>query len=413
VTGASWHEPRDHDDLGDLLGANAPPRADGPPRADREAPTAGRGRTWLPTGGARKLDRAESTLETEGARAISLGAPSFAGILEYEPKDLTITVGAGTRLDALKDTLDAEGQWLPPGESGASRSVGGLVGAAFPGPFDAAFGSVRRHVLAVRTLAWDGRALAWGRAVVKNVAGYDMVGLWCGSRGRLGIVTTASLRVWPQPAQQEWLEFRESGEGWTLLDSLCSLEPAGDFRPDALFWHRGPDQRALAVAGFLGPEVAVRNRADRAAGWASGLGLECATRTRPTQWFGAGPDGAAEVTRPLDRVVVRVACPRTELAELGRRLSTVLEDTTAEFAALPEPGRMTVSFTRPADPTRAAALRAALFQAASSRPITVEAGGVEELEAAEARRTPEVVSVEEAVIDSLGGQRRHWLADYI
>ena len=413
MTHVSWHEPRDHGDLGDLMRSDGLLRTGGLPRPDGRAPTDGRAPAWLPTGGGRKPDGVESTLAAEDAEAISLEAPSFAEILEYEPKDLTITVGAGTRLDALKETLDAEGQWLPPGESGAARSVGGLVGAAQPGPFDAAFGSVRRHVLAVRTLAWDGRALAWGRAVVKNVAGYDMVGLWCGSRGRLGIVTAASLRVWPQPVRREWLEFRESGEGWTLLDSLCSLEPAQDFRPDALFWHSGPGEGASAVAGFLGSEAAVRTRADRSGEWASGLGFGIAKRTAPDQPFGAGRDGAEEVTRSVDRVVVRVACPRTELAELGRRLSTVLADRTAEFTALPEAGRITVSFTRPADPKPAAALRAALFQAASERPITVEAGGTAELAAAKARRTPEVISVEGAVVDALGGRPRHWLADYV
>jgi glycolate oxidase FAD binding subunit len=367
----------------------------------------GKGGARLPTGGGRRPDGVEATLESEDAQAISLAASAFAGIREYEPKDLTITVGAGTRLDALKETLDAEGQWLPPGETVAGRSVGGLVGASTPGPFDSAFGSVRRHVLAVRTLAPDGRELAWGRAVVKNVAGYDMVGLWCGSRGRLGIVTAASLRVWPRPERREWLELREPGDGWTLLDSLCSVAPAQDFRPDALIWSRGPDGRASALAGFLGSEVAVRTRADRAAEWASGLGYEVATRTTPERV--ALPSGGGLA----DRVLLRVGSPRNTLADLGRRLSTALGERAGELTALPESGKLTVSYARPTDPERAAALRAALFQAADSRPIAVEAGGTEELAAVEARRAPAAVSVEEAVVDALGGRPRHWLADYL
>jgi hypothetical protein len=405
VTHPSWFEPRDHDDLVELLRSEA---------------------AGLPTGGGRRPDGVEATLESEDARAISLGASTFAGIREYEPKDLTITVGAGTRLVELKETLDSAGQWLPPGETVAGRSVGGLVGASTPGPFDSAFGSVRRHVLALRTLDRDGRELAWGRAVVKNVAGYDMVGLWCGSRGRLGIVTAASLRVWPRPERREWLELREPGDGWTLLDSLCSVAPAQDFRPDALVWHRGADGRASAVAAFLGSEAAVRTRADRAADWASGLGYEVATlptsdlaalatndqRTESTNDRRPEPTRAGE-KGPMDRVLLRVGSPRNALTDLGRRASTALGDRAGELTALPESGKLTISYTRPTDPERAAELRAALFQAADSRPIAVEAGGTEELAAVEARRAPGAVSVEESVVDALGGQPRHWLADYL
>lgn len=355
----------------------------------------------------------------EDLRVISLERPAFAGIVEYEPKDLTITVGAGMRLGALRDALQSEGQWLPPGAWGRPRSVGGMVGAGAPGPFDHAFGSVRRHVLAVRTLSWGGRPLTWGRAVVKNVAGYDLKGLWCGSRGRLGVVTQASLRVWPLSERREWLEVRGSADGWTLLDSLARMAPAEDFRPDATLWRGSTSgRRAHALICLLGSEASVRLRGARAREWAARLGHEVVEAVASGSSEGGTP--AAHLLAPLAAerrsfagVTLRVHCPRESLANVARRLARALADTPATLDALPELGSLRVSYRRPDDGARAAATRAALFQAAGSVRITVDAGGPEELAAGEARWEACTRALGDAVLRALGGEPRHWLADYV
>lgn len=370
----------------------------------------------IPTGGGEPGSVAEAMGRPEVSErddVISLESSAFADVVEYEPKDLTITVGAGTRLSALRDTLDSEGQWLPPGACGRARSVGGFVGAGTPGPFDAAFGSVRRHVLAVRTIAWDGRPLTWGRAVVKNVAGYDLKGLWCGSRGRLGVVTQAALRVWPQPECREWLEVRGESDGWTLLDSLASLEPAADFRPDALLWRGATSARgAYAVVGLLGSEASVCSRGTRARTWAAGHGFEVDESAGGDAL--TGPLGSPESRpRSLVDVALRIRCPRASLARVARRVALALAETPGSIDALPEPGILGVSYVRPDDAARAAATRAALFQAVDGCPLTMERGGPEELAASEERRDDGVRIMERAVLQALGGGLRHWLADYV
>ena len=398
--GLAWIAPASEAELGESL---------------REV-DAGSGRVRLPTGGGRSPGDAMAMATAPGAAGIdviSLSAPSFARIMEYEPKDLTITVGAGTRLDALQDTLAAEGQWLPPGAWGSHRSVGGFAGAATPGPFDPTFGSVRRHVLAVRTVAWDGRPLAWGRAVVKNVAGYDINGLWCGSRGRLGVITQASLRVWPQPEHREWLEVRGSVDGWALLESLGSMRAGDDFRPDALLWRGATSGRdAHALVGLLGSEAAVRSRGARARAWVASHGFEVGERSDEATIAGSLAPIESR-SRSLRQVVFRFHCARTRLADLGRRLDHALADTASELTALPELGTLRVSYSRPDDAGRAGALRAALFQATTSARITMEIGGPEELVAVEARRAPDVRALERTVLGALGGAARHWLADYV
>lgn len=420
--GLTWSAPVSEGELREVLAH---------PSAEMQA---GGGRPRFPTGGgnvpadARAVDvpraggpEAEAT-RTDSAEAVcivSLESRSFARVVEYEPKDLTITVGAGMRLGTLRDTLLAEGQWLPPGAWGRDRSVGGWVAAGEPGPTDAAFGSVRRHVLAVRTIAWDGRPLTWGRAVVKNVAGYDLKGLWCGSRGRLGVVTRASLRVWPLPEHRDWLEIRGSAEGWDVLASLGAMDPAEDFRPDASVWRAATGARGTSArVGFLGSEASVRARVARAREWAASHGYEIGEVTSLDLSAGtaASPDPFAPLgsgPRPRNRVGFRVHCLRARLPDVGRRVARALVDMPGTIDALPELGVLKVSYERPHDGARARAIRAALFQAADDARIVVESGDAEELAAAEARRDSGVRALEDTVLGALGGEPRHWLADYV
>jgi glycolate oxidase FAD binding subunit len=129
-------------------------------------------------------------------------------VTEYEPADLTLTAGAGTRLDTIREATGAHGQWLaldPPG--GGPGSLGALVATGGAGPLRLAFGTPRDHVLGLTLVAGDGRILRLGGRVVKNVAGFDLTRLAIGSWGTLGIVTSVSLRLFPLPESEVTLLF--------------------------------------------------------------------------------------------------------------------------------------------------------------------------------------------------------------
>ncbi len=143
------------------------------------------------------LNRAPTGLGTLPRTSVS--TTHLADVVDFRPKDLTITVGAGMRVSALARIVDEEGLWLPLADAQDDRSIGGWIAAAPVSEFDSSFGPVRRHFLACTLLLWDGRATTWGRPVLKNVAGYEVTKLICGSRARLGIVTTVTLRLWPRP----------------------------------------------------------------------------------------------------------------------------------------------------------------------------------------------------------------------
>jgi glycolate oxidase FAD binding subunit len=117
-------------------------------------------------------------------------------VLEHEAGDLTCTVEAGVRLSALQEALAAAGQRLsldPPGDP----TMGALLAENLSGPLRHRFGAPRDLVLGVTLVLADGTIASAGGKVVKNVAGYDLARLVCGSRGRLALIARASFRLHP------------------------------------------------------------------------------------------------------------------------------------------------------------------------------------------------------------------------
>ncbi|MGE0159581.1 MAG: FAD-binding oxidoreductase [Gemmatimonadales bacterium] len=130
----------------------------------------------------------------------------LSGIDIYEPADLTLTAGAGTPLRTLAAELHANRQWLPYDPPHAdARSLGGLVATGESGPLCMGYGELRNHVLGLTLVTGDGRVLELGGRVVKNVAGFDLLKPVVGSRGRLGVITSACVRAFPEPARERLL----------------------------------------------------------------------------------------------------------------------------------------------------------------------------------------------------------------
>ena len=119
-------------------------------------------------------------------------------ILEHEAGDLTCTVEAGIRLSVLNAALARRGQRLsldPPGDP----TVGAVLARNLSGPLRHRFGAPRDLVLGVTLVLADGTIASAGGKVVKNVAGYDLARLVCGSQGRLALIARVSFRLHPLP----------------------------------------------------------------------------------------------------------------------------------------------------------------------------------------------------------------------
>jgi glycolate oxidase FAD binding subunit len=122
---------------------------------------------------------------------------SLADVIEYDPPNQVITVGAGMSLAALQEQLKTNNQWLSvrPPFFGSSSTIGSLVALAACGPERMAYGAPRDLLLGLRYIDSRGRQVTAGGRVVKNVAGYDMTRLITGSAGTLGFISEATWRV--------------------------------------------------------------------------------------------------------------------------------------------------------------------------------------------------------------------------
>jgi len=149
-------------------------------------------------------------------------------LLEHEAGDLTCTVEAGMRLSALQAALEPYGQRLsldPPGDP----TIGGLLAENVSGPLRHRFGAPRDLVLGATLVLADGTIASSGGKVVKNVAGYDLARLVCGSRGRFALIARASFRLHPTPKAAQTLAV-ETDEPAQLVRALL----ASQLQPSAL-----------------------------------------------------------------------------------------------------------------------------------------------------------------------------------
>lgn len=131
---------------------------------------------------------------------IALDTTGLDRVVEYEPADLTVTVEAGMRFDALQKLLGEQGQFLaldPPAVEGAT--IGGLIATNASGPLRFSSGTARDLVIGCRVANADGVLTRAGGRVVKNVAGYDLDKLYIGSLGVLGVLVELSFKLAPLP----------------------------------------------------------------------------------------------------------------------------------------------------------------------------------------------------------------------
>jgi glycolate oxidase FAD binding subunit len=129
----------------------------------------------------------------------ALNIATYQGITSYEPTELVITAKAGTLLSEIEEELAAKNQMLAfePPRFNAQSTIGGVVAAGLSGPRRASVGAVRDFVLGASLLNHRGDELHFGGQVMKNVAGYDVSRVLCGSLGVLGVISQVSLKVLP------------------------------------------------------------------------------------------------------------------------------------------------------------------------------------------------------------------------
>lgn len=119
-------------------------------------------------------------------------------VIEHAVGDLTVTVETGVKFAQLQEILLKTGQFLPLEPTyPQNATIGGIIATADSGSLRQRYGGIRDMLLGISLVRSDGQIAKAGGRVVKNVAGYDLMKLFTGSYGTLGILTEVTLRVYP------------------------------------------------------------------------------------------------------------------------------------------------------------------------------------------------------------------------
>ena len=150
----------------------------------------------LPCGNGSKLDWGGLV---KGVK-IAVSTARLNHLVEHAVGDLTVTAEAGMLVVDLQEILGKAGQFLPIDPAYPQQAtLGGIVATADAGSLRHRYRGVRDLLLGMTFVRSDGKIAKAGGRVVKNVAGYDLMKLFTGAYGTLGIISQVTFRVYPLP----------------------------------------------------------------------------------------------------------------------------------------------------------------------------------------------------------------------
>ncbi len=250
---------------------------------------------------------------------VTISTAGLNSVLEYEPRDLTVSVGAGITYCELSRLLAEHGQMIPLDPPFSERSslsaratMGGIVAANTSGPRRRLYGSARDMVIGMTFATLEGKLVRTGGMVVKNVAGLDMGKLMIGSFGTLAAIATLNFRVYPMPVGTRTFvrEFDQIAELMAARDEVLKSR----LQPAAIDILKSPEGYRLAIQAGGSPAVLDRYsrelHAMRALEGTDERALWRDIRESTPQFLRNHPNGA----------VLRVSCV---LSDVGRVLEAL------------------------------------------------------------------------------------------
>jgi glycolate dehydrogenase FAD-binding subunit len=132
---------------------------------------------------------------------VRISTSQMKRVLQYEPRDLTVSVEPGIPFAELNALLARNGQMIPlDGPYGDEATAGGVVAANISGERRRLYGTARDLVIGMKFATLEGKLVQSGGMVVKNVAGLDMGKLMIGSFGTLAAIASVNFKLTPRPA---------------------------------------------------------------------------------------------------------------------------------------------------------------------------------------------------------------------
>jgi glycolate oxidase FAD binding subunit len=241
-----------------------------------------------------------------GESASALRTRGLNRILAHDPGDMTATLEAGVSLSEAQERFAAADQFLaldpptsrPGDDSSGSATIGGIVATGDCGPLAHRYGGPRDLVVGMTVALADGTIARSGGTVIKNVAGYDVAKLFCGSFGTLGVILSVNVRLHPRlptaTVSGEAADATRLGDAARALAAMPAELEALD-----LEWSQGAGRLHARCAGPQAPARAERIAAAMAA---AGLSEVTADDEEERLW-----ERQRAGQRSADRAVLRVA----------------------------------------------------------------------------------------------------------
>jgi glycolate oxidase FAD binding subunit len=306
------HTPETYDDLAEALSRAA--------RHMRTICLEGNGSKRLMAGPTAAADEAIST-------------SALNHVLQYEPRDLTISVEAGLPWRELTALLRQNRQMVPLDPPFAAQaSVGGVVASNSNGPRRRLYGTARDMIIGMWFVTLDGKLAQSGGMVVKNVAGLDMAKLMIGSFGTLASIAVVNFKVQPMPEVERTilLSFADAPAAFAararLLASVLQPSAIDLFNPPAAI--NGSAAWVLAVRAE-GNQAAIDRYQRELSAFGDAAALDGAPHDEfwrqaedsTPRFLAAHPDGAvvrvSSTLTDLEKILTPVAVPAVARAGSG------------------------------------------------------------------------------------------------
>jgi len=125
-------------------------------------------------------------------------------IIEIDTANFTVTTEVGVVLNDLNREIARHNLFFPPDpQSFLAATIGGCVSENAGGPYAVKYGVFKHYILGMTAVLPTGAILTLGGSTVKNVTGYDLPQLLCGSEGTLAVITQVTLHLLPLPPARQ------------------------------------------------------------------------------------------------------------------------------------------------------------------------------------------------------------------
>ena len=131
---------------------------------------------------------------------IALSVARMKSLVEIAPEDGVVVTQPGVILKDLQDAVSELRWYYPPDPASLNEcSIGGNLATNAGGPRCLKYGVTKNYVLGLEVVLASGEVLDVGGRCHKNKTGFDLLHLFVGSEGMLGVITEATLRIIPHP----------------------------------------------------------------------------------------------------------------------------------------------------------------------------------------------------------------------